>query len=475
MANTPSVVRMGEIGYTGTPIHAGYTNDELRAELNFPQSIKTFKEMSYHSTINSSLDFYTTIITRASWSYKPPENATEEELKQVKIINEMMHDMDHSWVDFISDAMTSLQYGFSVHEKVFRRRYKSNGSKYTDGLTGWKKLAIRAQESIKKFNFDESGNNIVGVKQVIQSDMYGRFVNRKSNEVDLSMEKVIIVRQGRSKGDPYGKSPLRDAYLAWKYLVLLEELETTGVSKDLVGLPVLYIPPQYLSENATDEQKEIVRYYENAMRNLQNNEQGAMILPNAYDPDSRQPLFKIDLLSVEGKKAYDIGKIKEYYKNMIMISLGTDVLTMGQTQVGSYALGSIKNSMAGAKAQSMARMIANTINESLIRQTYQLNKWDDSRMGYLDFDDLSEVDLESISKYWQRMASVGLVEVDREVLNKIRLSGGVDSLPNDLPPQQELLSGNTSKSGEGGKTPFEGTRTQNGGGDDNSGNLENSA
>ena len=44
-------------------------------------------------------------------------------------------------------------------------------------------------------------------------------------------------------------------------------------------------------------------------------------------------------------------------------------------------------------------------------------------MGTMDIDQLVEVDLESLSKYWQRVASVGLVEVDREVLNVVRAAG----------------------------------------------------
>ena len=43
-------------------------------------------------------------------------------------------------------------------------------------------------------------------------------------------------------------------------------------------------------------------------------------------------------------------------------------------------------------------------------------------MGTMDIDQLVEADLESLSKYWQRVASVGLVG-DREVLNFVRAAG----------------------------------------------------
>ena len=81
------------------------------------------------------------------------------------------------------------------------------------------------------------------------------------------------------------------------------------------------MPGQYLSADAPPEVQLIRQYYENALRNLQMNQQSAMILPQMYDPESKQAMFKLELLSVDGKKGFDISKIKDYYKNLIFISL----------------------------------------------------------------------------------------------------------------------------------------------------------
>ena len=117
--------KLSEIGSIGLPVFDGVSTDEIKRELNFPQSVRTFKEMSYHSTINGSLSFFDTIVSKAVWEFKPPKDATEEEKDQCRIINEMMQDLeDGSWTDFIRDVMTINIYGFSVHEKVYRRRYK---------------------------------------------------------------------------------------------------------------------------------------------------------------------------------------------------------------------------------------------------------------------------------------------------------------------------------------------------------------
>jgi hypothetical protein len=476
MNDTPERFKMSESGYLGLNVFAGVTQDELKKELNFPQSINTYKQMSYHGTINSALSLFDTLINKADWKFKAPKDATPAELDQARVINEMMHDLQgQTWSDFISDALSANVFGFSVHEKVYRRRTKENGSKFNDGLIGWKKLPIRNQETIQRFVFSDDGNEIIGVRQDLSqvSDPYNRFTQRADNVVVLPRSKIMLFRAGKHKGDPYGKSPLRDAYLAWRFLSVIEEIEANGVAKDLAGLPVLKLPPQYLAADASPEQKAIRAYYENVMRNLQVNQQSALILPQAYDQDTRQPLFSLELLSLNGSKAMDTTKIKEYYKNLILTSLFADLLTMGQTGGGSFALGQIKSSLSGSAAEAMLKKITQVINEDLIRQTYELNGWDTSRMGYMDFDNIQTEDLESFSKAIQRYASTSVLEVDREVLNRIRESVGIDALPEDEEPNEDLIPAKTSRSGDGFKTAGEGTATNPSGTDTSSNNLEN--
>ena len=102
----------------------------------------------------------------------------------------MMGDMEHSWGDFIQDVLSSNVFGFCVNEKVYRKRYKANGSMYDDGIIGWKKLPIRVQESISKFIFSEDGNDVIGVQQNLSAinDIYNRF-SRKSNRINIPRSK----------------------------------------------------------------------------------------------------------------------------------------------------------------------------------------------------------------------------------------------------------------------------------------------
>ncbi len=472
MLDQPERFKMAESGYLGLNIFDGVTQEELSRELNFPNSVRTFKEMTYHPAINAPLTLYQNLISKVSWRFLPPENATDEEKRQAEIVNQMMQDMDGTWREFISDVMSAQVYGFSVHEKVYRRRLKSSGSKYDDGLIGWRKLPIRSQDTIEKFVFDASGNDIIGVKQNISrvGSNAGRYEKRKDLTVVLPKSKFLHFKFGKHRGDPFGKSPLRDAYAAWRYLSIIEEIESHGVAKDLSGLPILMLPPQYLSEDASPSQKAVKAYYENAMRNLQINQQSAMILPMAYDPDTRQPLFKLELLSLDGKKAMDTIKIKEYYKSLIFNTLFASVLTLGDSSTGSFALGQIKNSLTGMYAEALITSICDTLNQDLIVQTYELNGWDVTRAGKLDWEDIEATDLETYSKSIQRMSAVSMLPKTLDVVNNNLAALGIDKLPSDTTQEEldKMLTPMTSKSGSG---MVEGMNSGTGNADGSSGNA----
>lgn len=469
--------RLGEIGVSGVPIFNGISQQELKKELNHPNSIKTYKLMSYHPTVSAALNLYSSMAAKGRFRFKAPSEATNKELKQTKIIESMFHDMEHSLEDFIEEVMTFTQYGWATTEKVFRRRLYSAGSAYNDGLIGIRKLPLRAQESVKKFSFDDSGNTVTALHQDLGNiyDPYNQFKKRKDSEIVIPRSKFLLFTLGRDRSNPYGKSPLRDVYTAWKYLQAIEELEAQSIVKDVNGLPVLSLPAQYLSADATVEQKAILASFQNIMRNLQQGSQSSVILPSSYDPDTRQPMFKLELLTQDGKKNFDLNKIKDYYRTLIFVGLGTDILLLGNTTAGSFALGSIKNSLANNYVETFIKRITQVVNEDLIKQLYQLNGWDISRRCTFDYEGMDDVDLEGLSKYFQRVASVGLMPKTLDVINRVMDTIGLDPLPEDTTQEEldSLLTPNTSGASEGMVTAGAGTSTDGNNISSGDSNLEN--
>lgn len=468
-------LQLSEMGGTGLRVTAGMIHEELKKELQFPYSIVTYKQMSYDSIISAALQANEMLMMKPTWGVKAPENATAEQLEKVKFIKQCMSDMEHSWSDFIQEASSMYTYGFSVHEIVLRKRLKSKGSRYNDGLIGWQKLPIRGQDSIDKWLYSDDGRELVGVQQNLNlSSNSGRmstYVGGK--EIKIPRKKFLLFRTGKRKENPFGESILRGCYFAWKFRTAIQETESVGIQRDLSGLPVVYIPPQYMSADASPEQKAIYDFYKNMIRNIQMNQQAGIVMPQAYDPETKQPLFKFELMGVEGGKSYKTTEIVQRYNNEILTTLMADILQMGQSSTGSYALGSIKSNLMSMAIEARLKEISNVLNKHLIPMTFEMNGWDDEELPQIYFDDFKEDDSESFSKMIQRVFSVGAVEVDRAVLNKIRRTMGVDPYPDDMPVQEDLLSGNTSKAGNELGNPLEGSRTTDNGQNDNDANLNN--
>lgn len=306
-------LKLGEVGTTGLKISNKAILEESKLELRWPTVIKTYKNMQKDATISSAINLFKMMLARIEWSVEPPKNATDEQVKKARFIEQCMHDMDHSWSEFIQDVSSAYTYGFSVQEKVYRKRLKSKGSRYNDGLIGWKKLPIRSQDTISGWEFSDDGRDLLSVEQDLSLiSHYGRYnnlVQQNGSKITIPRNKFMLFRVNPERDNPEGNSLLKNCYIAWKYRIAIEEQEAIGIVRNMVGTPVVKIPPIYMSPDATTEQKAIFEYYKNLVRNLERNEQSGIVIPQAFDPDSRQPLFSFELLSVSSGRQYDTSEI----------------------------------------------------------------------------------------------------------------------------------------------------------------------
>ena len=77
-----------------------------------------------------------------------------------------------------------------------------------------------------------------------------------SEKVDIPRHKFMLFRADPQKDSPIGTSPLNSVYTAWRFKTQLEMYESTSIAQDLRGLKVIKIPPRYLSEDATEDEKQ---------------------------------------------------------------------------------------------------------------------------------------------------------------------------------------------------------------------------
>lgn len=449
-------MRMSEIGAVGLKQYNGRIAEESRRELRFPEANRTFAVMSQDATVRSALMLFEMMVSRVDWNIELGIDPTPESKARAKFLEECMHDMEHSWRYFIQEVTSAFTYGFSVHEKIYRIRTRANGSDYDDGKVGFRALPVRSQDTIQEWLYSDDGRVLEGVRQNLSLvfDGSGRYKNLLSSDgnIDIPRKKFLLFRVDPKRDNPEGNSPLRAAYHAWKYRTIIEEQEAIGVTRDMNGMPTLYLPPRYLSEDASPNEKAIRAYYERVIRNIQMNEQSGLILPQQYDPDSRQPLFKFELMSTSGGKMYNTDEIIKRWDNKILMVLFADMLKMGQDQVGSYSLAGAKTNIMAMAIESRLQEIQDVLNNDLIPQLFALNKDFTPRkdLPKLQYGDLDEVDLDEFSKAIQRIGSVGGLERDREVMNKIRGALKIKLRPDDEEVKEDNIMGGQSQAGKAG-------------------------
>lgn len=476
-AETAPRIRMGEIGYTGLKQFDGIILEEQRTDLRWPRSNRTYQEMAEDATIASALSLFEMMISRVDWYVDTPEDPTEEDLNKAKFLTQCMHDMDHSWFSFIKEVTSMFTYGYCVNEKVYRRRQKVNGSRYDDNLVGIKKLPVRSQTTILEWEFSDDGRELLGVVQDTNLLLDGfRLSNSFAGEIKIPRKKFLLFRTDVSRDNPQGKSPLSKVYKAWRYRRQIEESEAVGITRGLGGIPKFEIPVDYLKGDANPDQLATVEAFKNIGRNLQNNEQSCVIMPKFFD-DQGNSLFNFELIGPPNASQYDTDKAIIRWDNKILQALFADLLQMGNTKGGSFNLADSKSSLVNMAVESRLKEIQDVLNNDLVPQLFALNSWPLDRLPKFCFAQVKEEDLDVISKYLQRAASVGLIQVTPQNINQVAEWVGLPSRAASemgVDELRESLTGYESGAGEGQKTAGEGTSTSPMGGDDSSvGNNEN--
>lgn len=444
-------MRMSEIGYSGLNVSSGVIYEEARRELRWPDSIKTYKEMRKDTTISAALKAYELMISRVKWDVEACEDATDQQKLRAEFIESIMDDMDGSWFQFIKEVVSYITFGHSVIEKVPRRRRYANGSKYNDGFVGLKKLAPRSQDSITKWVFSDDGRDLIGVEQTVVNN--GNYIRYQvtGEPIVIPRDRFMLFRADATKDNPEGVSPLSNCYLAYRFRKELEEIEAVGYSKNINGVPIVWLHPKYMADDASESDQAVYSYYKKMVRNLQMNEQTGIIMPLMYD-EGRNKMFDFELLSVDNTTAQHIAAAITRYDNKILTSLFADVMRLGQDGVGSYSLADAKTNLLAMGIEARLKEIQDVLNNDLIPWLYKMNGWRDTEMPKFVYGDLDETDLEAFSKAIQRIKAVGLIAPTPGNVNHIAEVLGLPDEVDEEMDQEELnilLGKPTTKSGTG--------------------------
>lgn len=417
-------------GIQGFTRFGGFVYDDFLRELQGRKGAAVFREMKDNDpVIGAILTAIESLIRACDWHIEA-QGSTEEDKVCAEFVNSCFSDMSITWNNIMSDILTFIPYGYSILEINYKIRRGENkdsrfNSKYNDGMIGWKDWSIRAQETIWSWNFDRQ-NNLLGFTQLAPPDFSHRYI---------PMEKTIHFKASNNRGNPEGRSMLRNAYRPWYFKKNIEEIEAIGIEKDLNGIPIFRLPPEIMQAAATsdanDEARMAYNNWINIAKGVKRNSQSAVILPSVFDENNNK-LYDIDIIKTGAtRKQFDSTEIIQRYAKEIAMSLMADFILLGNNSQGSFALSDSKVSMFRQSLNFLLKVIAETINEQAIVKIVKLNKFTGiTEYPKIVHSNIDEKSLQETANFIQQLVNANVLHVDsdKNLENTMREKA-------DLPPK----------------------------------------
>lgn len=391
-----------EIGSSGLKQFGGRISEEWLRKLQGQRAAEIFREMADNDyTVGAVLFLIEMLLRGVPWRVERFDDRPISH-QRAAYVESLLGDMAHSFEDFIAEALSFLEQGYSPHEIVYKRRFGPNvehpawQSKHSDGLWGWRKLAIRAQTTIDRWDFDDAGE----LRGLFQRDLYNG--TRRTGEVYIPAERLLIFRTTSRRGNPEGVSILRRCYRAWYFKTHIEESEAIGVERDLCGIPAWRLPPRLFRPDATAEEKAELQAYLKVSRNLKQDEQASLAYPAEYDANGNK-LVELTLLGTGAKRLFDTTAIIQRLDRAIAGTVLADFLQLGRDKVGSFALSSDKTDMFVLACRAWLYAIAAPLNREGLPRLFKLNGWPTNECPQFIPGDIEKADVE---KFAQAVASL---------------------------------------------------------------------
>ena len=414
MENLSNVKAKLELGYSGSNTRFGQIRaDEFQNELKGKQGIRKYREMRDNDATIGAVMYATEQILRdVPRIVEPSDKKNEKAVEMAKWLETVFDDMEHTLDDHISEALSSLTFGFAIFEPVYKIRGgpkfvdPKRKSKYSDGHYGIRKLASRAQWTIDSFKVDEKTGEILGVNQE-RSALTSNFIPKN---------KLVHYRTTTTNNDPSGRSILRNAFKSYVYLNTMQTTEGIAVERELNGIPIIRIPSDYLADDATEDQVAIRKMAERIGRDLKFNEQGSIVLPSdvwvVEDKATTHRLVDVELIASNGNRNIAIDPIIRRYQHDIARSVMAEFLMLGSNSTGSYALSKSKTDIFLRSVESYINTIYDVLNEQVVKPLWELNGFDVELMPTLKAGDVAPHDLDALGSYLRNLngADINLTE-----------------------------------------------------------------
>lgn len=410
---------MVEVGSTGLKrwASAGTIEEEYDPNLQGTRGLRVYQEMSESDpTIGAILFAIEQAIRDVEWT-AVPGGETDADKQAAGFIESCQRDMSHTWNDLISEILSMLTYGWAAFEIVYKKRLGLSGdaeSAYDDGAIGWRKIAIRSQDSLSRWIWD-SGGGVQALEQLPPPDFQYRAI---------PIEKLLLFTTRRRKGNPEGRSVLRPAYKSWYYRKNLEVLEAIALERQGAGYPVWTLPQGASSGTDSDTDESRVK---KVLRNLRLDQEAGVIEPFGHKFRWETP----------GGRVEQFGEAILRHKKDIAMSVLAEFILLGMDKGGSYALVRGKKEFFQLALGGWVGGIAEVFDRYAIPRLLRLNPQmlrGITAYPRIAYTEPGTVDLAAVAEFVERVSAAGLLTPDDATESWLR---ALARMPERMKPAEE--------------------------------------
>lgn len=412
------------LGTSGLKQSGGVVDEEWHPKLKKPQGYKTIQQIADNSSVIGAVRFLIRAYFAGVEFRVEPSSEDERAKEQAEFVESCLEDMSHTFEEWMSEALTFLDYGWAYFELVYKLRKGDRkdprlSSKYTDGLWGWRKIKLRGQDTLERWEFDEDG----GLRGMHQADQYA------GKRAFIPIEKALLFRTENVKGNPEGRSLWRNCIVDSYKLTRIEEFEVVGIERDALGLLHMQVPIELLQAKTGDEAR-LRTELETMLSQLKRDEREFALTPTELDRQGKPTGYKLGTVQGASRKPTDINETKNYYRKAILQAVLAQFLELGSTNTGSWALASSFTNTFAVALGGILDNITAIWNRFAIPRLMTLNNvagefWPNMVHGDLDTPALAE-----IGAYITALAGAGQLPTGDKPLQRKLLE--IASLPEPI-------------------------------------------
>jgi hypothetical protein len=390
------------IGVTGLTQYSGRIYEEYLRELQGPRWHRVLRRMvDSDPIIGAALFAIEMLLRQVTWDITAADESPEAQAN-ADFIGACWSDMP-PWPDTLAEILTFLPHGWAYLELCYKARrglvYRDDGSedterssRYTDGKTGWAAWAPRAQDTLDRWEFGDDGA-VLGMWQIAPPTYQSTLI---------PIEKALHLRTTSRKGNPEGRSALRNTYRPWYFKQNIENIEGIGIERDLAGFPVVSIPSAVINTGGA-----VFEAYKSLVRDIKRDEQEGAVLPSDRDVHGNK-YYTLELLSTGGRRQFDTNTIIQRYDTRIAMTMLADVILIGHEKVGSFALSSDKTELLSVALGAFLETICCGVQQQAFTRLLRLNGMNADLCPMLRHGDIETVDLAALGAYLESLSKAGM-------------------------------------------------------------------